>query len=126
MMGVPEECPNCGRILYRVAHLRPAPSFSWPARGLVAVGALVAILICWGILTAVPTSERIRFRWLGMLLVLVGVITVLPFALFAYRLPKVLNIHCSRCGWRERVIMDRRAAPPGVESSEDSDEPFAD
>src|SRR5258707_517812 len=73
-MGVPETCPNCGNILYRVPQLRPAPSFSWPARGVLAIGVLVVVLLCWALLAAVPAGARISFRGLGILLVLVGLV----------------------------------------------------
>lgn len=125
-MGVPETCPNCGKILYRVAQMRPAPSFSWPARGILAIGFLVALLLCWAMLAAVPAGARISFRGLGMLLVLVGLVTMLPFALLAYRLPKVMKVHCYRCGWRQRVLMDRRPTRNAVDTAEDPDEEFAD
>ena len=125
-MGVPEACPNCGKILYRIPQMRPAPSFSWPARGVFAIGLLVAVLMCWAMLAAVPGGARISFRGLGILLILVGLVTTLPFALLAYRFPKVINLHCNRCGWRQRVIMDRRPTRRAVETAEDPDEEFAD
>jgi hypothetical protein len=125
-MGVPEACPNCGKILYRVAQMRPAPAFSWPARGVFASGFLIVVLTCWALLAAVPAGARISFRGLGILLVLVGLVIMLPFALLAYRLPKVLNLHCYRCGWRQRVIMDRRPTRQAIETAEDPYEEFAD
>jgi hypothetical protein len=49
---------------------------------------------------------------------------MLPFAFLAYRLPKVMNLHCSRCGWRQRVTMGQRPTRPAVETAEDPDEPL--
>ena len=118
-MGIPEACPNCGKILYRVAHLRPAPSFSYPAYCVLALGCLVSGLVCWALLEAVPGGARISFRGLGILMVLVALVVMLAFGMVAYQFPKVMKLHCYRCGWRQRIVMKRQPSRPVDETTED-------
>jgi len=46
-MSPPDDCPDCGQVLYHVAKLRPTPSFTTAAKLLFLLGTMMTAAVYW-------------------------------------------------------------------------------
>ena len=119
-MAVPEECPRCGATLYPLGALRPAPSFSWSALCIIAVGIAISVPVYWGGIVAIRSAVWIPMWLLCLAWFPVALLPALGFAWLASRFPRVAKVRCRRCGWRQRVALSRRRSPVGDSVSAES------
>src|ERR1700730_6066018 len=104
MIAPPEDCPDCGRVLYPFATLRPIPSFTILAKLLFLFGSLTTSGIYFAGIILIRSIVWIPMILLGVLWFPVALIPALIIALIAYRLPKRLCLRCTRCGWKGQFV----------------------
>jgi hypothetical protein len=120
-VSVPDACPGCGRPLHANPLDRPVPHWQPRARLLFLLGAVIsgplflaAPVVGAQILAAAdPQGKLVKGDRgsIGLILwVAAAVVALLPGLVLgarAYRMPRVLKLHCAVCGWNETVALPR-------------------
>jgi hypothetical protein len=112
---LPEACPSCGRALYPVARLRPAPALGWPARMLVLTGSLVSALVFLFGLIALRAEFPVAMARLALVWFPIAILPALGCGLIALRFPLVVRLACRGCGWNAKIELPRRGETNGHE-----------
>jgi hypothetical protein len=112
--GVPPIlCPRCRKTLYPIAHLRPQASLCVSARIMLLVAGFSAAAIFWTVGLWVWHRYGIEGT-VGEVAAILSAVALPPalvpgicIAWLAYRLPRVLRLRCSSCGWAEAYHLAR-------------------
>ena len=105
-MSGPTDCPACGQQLYPVARLRPKPTLGLRAKCLLGASGVVAGIVFMTVALLVRMYFGVLGRFVRFIAVPIAAVVALPLALIAYRFPKVLKLHCRKCGWRGTFTID--------------------
>lgn len=99
---LPASCPRCARALGSTNRSRASPKLPLAGHALVVGGAIVAFGLYAGSGLAIRSYMFVRASALAILLLPVLVVPGVIFCWLASRLPRILWLKCSRCGWKER------------------------
>ena len=102
-------CPRCRKTLYPIALLRPQASLCVAARIILSTAVLLATSVFWLVVFWVWHSFGLKGTTaeLAAILSALALPPGLGIGWLAYRLPRVLRLRCSSCGWYETYRLAR-------------------